>query len=1155
MAVELGTAYLSIGASTDGLAKDIRKEFNGVEGQAKTSGGKIGGFLGKGMKAGVIGVAAVGTAVAGLAAKGGISRALNIEDAQAKLKGLGHDTKAIDTIMTNALASVKGTAFGLGDAATAAAGAVAAGVKPGQDLERTLKLIGDSATIAGVGFNEMGSIFNKVASSNKIQGDVIAQLSDAGIPIVQLLGKELGKTAEETTKMASKGAIDFATFQKAMESGLGGAALESGSTFRGALANVYAALGRLGETAALPFLELLKDGFNAAIPVIDQVNGFLKPVMATLGEKIGSGLPGFMDQLRGAFDKVLPVVQPFIDAFSNIAGAFAPLLPQIMQLVTSLSPLSMIFQALAPVLPTLAATLTQVGTVLAGIIGTALTAITPLIQQFTTLLGETLIQIMPAVQQALTAVGGVLQTLAPAVGLIVGVVADLVGQLLGALMPVLGQLISAVLPVAVQVLGLVAKAVVPVVQALIGILKPAIDALMPVVKNVFNFISRTVQNAMQVISGVIKTVTSVIKGDWSGAWDGIKQIASAVWDQIKNIVVSAFKVIGGLFTAGVKGLLTVWLGGWNALGQILGKAWDGFVAGVKAGFSKFNAFFGGIPAKLLKVFVNAPSLLTNAGKNVIKGFLDGITNGFQSVKNKLTELTNLLPDWKGPSKKDKRILTPAGKKVMDGFVRGLESGFPEVKASLSDFTKDVVKFQEDSIKAETKRIQEARRVQNQRVAAFNKKLAVQRDKKLAAADKISDSKRKAAEKKRVREWYKAQKRSPAAAMTADQARRQAKKNLGINKAQMAAAKKAIKAQQKQTVSLWDDGKYRGAVSRWQGFNLGTARLLTDLSNAGNFKKAARALTRKATLADVGRAQTEVNRSLEVAQATLKSMRDARDQLRSQVASSIRGELDLSAGIGQDTVSATGHTIKGKTTFKSVASTVASMAGKAKKFAQVLARMAKAGIPAGLIQEVASLGTEKGIPVGEALASGSKTQVKNLAADYSAINKWSDQAGISVSAAMYETGIYAQEGLIRGLQADSKKLDAAAKKLAEKLTKAVKKQLGIKSPSRVFRDEIGAQVVAGLRVGLENDAPAVKAAEDVAVGIQRPFDGVNANSWSASKSALVAVDDAPGRAFTDEDIRALVDAMAHVVLRPKLAVGEREAASLVQYGQSVMERIK
>ncbi|WP_458681955.1 tape measure protein [Prescottella equi] len=236
--------------------------------KAENSAGKLGDTVaGLGSKLKSYGMIAAG--VAGLGGIGtiltkGLDRLTAIDNAKAKLSGLGHEAASVDEIMQNAMASVKGTAFGLGDAAGIAAGAVAAGIKPGKDLERTLKVVGDAASIAGTDLGSMGSIFNKVAASNKIQGDVIAQLSDAGIPVVQLLGKELGKTSEEVVKMASDGKINFETFQNAMEKGMGGAALKAGNTFKGAVDNAGAALGRLGAA-------ILDAPFKAAPGIIGRI--------------------------------------------------------------------------------------------------------------------------------------------------------------------------------------------------------------------------------------------------------------------------------------------------------------------------------------------------------------------------------------------------------------------------------------------------------------------------------------------------------------------------------------------------------------------------------------------------------------------------------------------------------------------------------------------------------------------------------------------------------------------------------------------------------------------------------------------------------------------------------------------------------------------
>lgn len=305
MAVELGSAYISLLADTRGLAKSVRKGLGEIETEAdrtgKVSGSKLGGGLSKGIGIAGTAVAGLTALVGGLALKGGIDRALNIENAQAKLKGLGHSTDAVKSIMDNALASVKGTAFGMGEAASTAAGAVAAGVKPGRDLERTLKLVADSATIAGTDMGEMGAIFNKVASSNKIQGDVIAQLSDQGIPIVQLMAKELGITAEETVNLASAGKINFDTFRNAMESGLGGAALESGSTTQGAFKNMMASLSRAGESFLGGVFPMFKEGFGGITGMLDGIG----PVAEKAGAWLGTALTNGKNALQGLFDLVI----------------------------------------------------------------------------------------------------------------------------------------------------------------------------------------------------------------------------------------------------------------------------------------------------------------------------------------------------------------------------------------------------------------------------------------------------------------------------------------------------------------------------------------------------------------------------------------------------------------------------------------------------------------------------------------------------------------------------------------------------------------------------------------------------------------------------------------------------------------------------------
>lgn len=291
--MELGVGYLSIVADTSRIPGQVTSALGGAQQSANSAGegmgSRLAAGLGKTLKVGV-GAAAVATGglIAGAITKG-IGRLNSIDDAKKKLTGLGHSAATVDKIMENALTSVKGTSFGLGDAATIAAGAVASGIKPGAELERTLKLTGDAATIAGTSIGEMGGIFNKVAASNKIQGDVIAQLGDKGIPILQLLGKEMGKSAADVSALASKGKIDFATFQNAMERGLGGAALTAGGA---SIENVNAALGRFGATLAGPAFRQAPKAYEAITDALDKLDAKSKPIMAELEKDInGKYLP------------------------------------------------------------------------------------------------------------------------------------------------------------------------------------------------------------------------------------------------------------------------------------------------------------------------------------------------------------------------------------------------------------------------------------------------------------------------------------------------------------------------------------------------------------------------------------------------------------------------------------------------------------------------------------------------------------------------------------------------------------------------------------------------------------------------------------------------------------------------------------------------
>lgn len=491
MAVELATAYISLVPSLKGAGREIQKQLGGSDvqkavGRSGDSAGRA--FLGRMTrrlgKATLLGVgAAIGTTITL-----GLQRSLAIEDAQAKLEGLGHSTNSVSKIMENALAAVKGTAFGLGDAAGLAATMAAAGIEPGREMERILTLVGDSATVAGTDLGDMGLIWGKVAAKGKVDGQIINQMLERQVPILDLLAEHYGTTAAEVSEMVSAGKVSFDDFAAAMEAQVGGAAQRSGDTTRGAFKNMLAAVGRVGEQFLSGVFPMFKGALGGITDLLDAIapaaasagawlastvenatssiqglrdlvasGDFSSEIRQALGVEEDSALVGFFLGLRdtalGAFEEVQggfrALVQGFKDGGTDVtSGGFAgfleslglaarefwdaagPMLKDLAPLFGALalaaSPMANALNGLLPVLPSLAG---ELGELLAVV-------------------GGSLVEVLPTLTSAAVDLGGVL-------GGALGAVLPVLLPLFADLVKWVVQLVTPILSSKVAVLGIV----------------------------------------------------------------------------------------------------------------------------------------------------------------------------------------------------------------------------------------------------------------------------------------------------------------------------------------------------------------------------------------------------------------------------------------------------------------------------------------------------------------------------------------------------------------------------------------------------------------------------------------------------------------------------------------------------------------------------
>lgn len=243
---------------------------------------------------------------------GGKQRALNIQQAKFQFEGLGMDVEAT---MASALAAVKGTAYGLDEAAVVASQLGASGLRAGDEMTSVLRATAGLAAMTSSSYGDIGNIMTTVAGNGRLMGQQLLQLSGRGINAAAVLGKSLGKTEQEVRDMVTKGQISFSMFSAAMDEAFGEHATAANKLFSGAMSNVRAALSRIGAEVAGPRFEHLRDVMNALIPVIDRLATVLKPFI-TMYNEFSKSMAELAIKGINAFNWN-PLV-PILDALVNI---------------------------------------------------------------------------------------------------------------------------------------------------------------------------------------------------------------------------------------------------------------------------------------------------------------------------------------------------------------------------------------------------------------------------------------------------------------------------------------------------------------------------------------------------------------------------------------------------------------------------------------------------------------------------------------------------------------------------------------------------------------------------------------------------------------------------------------------------------------------
>lgn len=687
------------GSNMDSGLDKSASRLSGLKDTAKSVGSQVAGFFASSF--GSVGksiATAIGTVTAGvttLAATGGMSRALNIEKAQAMFKGMKLEWGDFYQTIQD---SVDGTAFGFDTAATAAAQLAASGVAAGSDMEKALNgCVGTAATFSQ-DLGDLSSIWAKVAANGKLSGEQVAQFTDRGINAISVLSTYLGKSSEEVSAMVTAGKIDFQTFSDAMYASFGDSAKAANESFTGSMANMKAALSKIGQDWMTPLKDSAIPVFNSIRGVLNSCRAAIKPLSTAFGEFLGVtyDAQGNLTRTGGAVEKLCTFLDGLAEKIKGVdlsqLGTGGKIAAAALAGLAAVSLGGLIGQI--PVLGALANSLT--GGIVPAIAGTkeafmklsvaggvgvaAITAFAAIFaysmatneefrNQIIGIASSIASSLAPAFQ-SLTGLAEPLQGLFAAAVIVVNSFALALGGIVAAVAPVIAAIVSGLVPIISTIIDAVGQIALVITTTLCPIIQQVTDLItanMPVIQEV-------ITGVLTVIQTIISTVLPVMLEIFSSTMTAIQAVIDAVWPYISAIVTAAMNAIQAIVTI-VLGIINQdWGSVWNGIQALASSVWaiienivNGGVAFIQAVIANGLALIQSVWDSIWSAIGDRVANLWSTIKSVVQG---GINNVKSFISSGLSTVQGL---WSSAWSTVQSILSNAWSGITNGVSSGINS--------------------------------------------------------------------------------------------------------------------------------------------------------------------------------------------------------------------------------------------------------------------------------------------------------------------------------------------------------------------------------------------------------------------------------------------------------------------------------------------------
>lgn len=371
MATELGQAYVQIMPSAKGISGSIQKTLDpealaagksagsNIANSIASSLGNIGSSLSKKI---TLPATAAATAVGGIVAALGWKRLTGLDAAQAQLKGLGYAIADVERISKQVSNSVQGTVMTMAEGTSVAAGALAAGVSEGVELEQYIRRVGNAAVGSGREVGDMAQIFNRVQGSGKLMTQELNMIEDGMPGFAMAMSESLGVTQEEFRKMVTEGKVSSEQFMTVMDSFAGEMSEAYANSWAGMVDNTKANIGIIGQSILGGVFEQSKESIAEFLEYLRSDD--VKAWAAEVGVSIGNAFSAIIETVKSAIEWWTGLddsTKKVILTMAGIAIAIGPVLAIVSKMIAVVTAASQIFAALK---------------VAAGVLGVAIGAIT-----------------------------------------------------------------------------------------------------------------------------------------------------------------------------------------------------------------------------------------------------------------------------------------------------------------------------------------------------------------------------------------------------------------------------------------------------------------------------------------------------------------------------------------------------------------------------------------------------------------------------------------------------------------------------------------------------------------------------------------------------------------------------------------------------------